>query len=292
MAAASRVTLGALLAACLLSVILVCALFAPHVAPSGYDEQNLAERLKPPLWRSETHRLHILGTDELGRDLFTRIVYGARISMLVGLSGVLMGSLVGTLLGLLAGYFGGWLDTLVMRVGDIQLAFPYLLLAIALLAVIGPSLPALIAVLGIRTWVVYARTIRGSVLALLGREFMQAAEVLGARAGRMLFLHLLPNVVAPITVLATVELGHLILLEATLSFLGLGVQPPMPSWGGILSAGRVYMTNAWWIATFPGLAMLLAVLAVNVLGDWLRDVWDPRIQGTLGARAGRGSVRA
>jgi peptide/nickel transport system permease protein len=172
------------------------------------------------------------------------------------------------------------------------LAFPYLLLAIAMLAVIGPNLPALIAVLGIRTWVVYARTIRGSVLTLLGREFTQAARALGARAGRILFLHLLPNVVAPITVLATVELGHLILLEATLSFLGLGVQPPMPSWGGILSTGRVYMTNAWWIATFPGLAMLLAVLAVNILGDWLRDIWDPRIQRMRGVRARRGSKAA
>ena len=262
----------------LLTVIVAAGAMASQLAPGGYDEQSLASRLKPPLWRSPTDGLHLLGTDELGRDILVRIIYAARVSLAVGISGVLIGSGVGVALGLLAGLHRGWLELLVMRIGDVQLAFPYLLLAIAILAVVGPSLPALIAVLGIRTWVVYARTVRASVLSLMGREFTEAARALGARPARVALRHLLPNVVAPITVLATAELGSLILLESTLSFLGIGVQPPMPSWGSMLSTGRGYLTNAWWIATFPGGAMLLVVLATNVLGDWLRDYWDPRTQ--------------
>jgi peptide/nickel transport system permease protein len=272
--------ISAWLSVALLAITLTAGGMASYLAPGGSDDQSLASRLKPPLWRSPTESLHVLGTDELGRDVLVRIIYGARVSMAVGISGVLIGSAVGVALGLLAGLYRGWLELLVMRIGDVQLAFPYLLLAIAILAVVGPSLPALIAVLSIRTWVVYARTVRAAVLSLMGREFTQAARALGARPQRIALRHLLPNVVAPITVLATAELGSLILLESTLSFLGIGVQPPMPSWGSMLSSGRAYLTNAWWIATFPGGAMLLVVLAVNVLGDWLRDNWDPRMQRT------------
>jgi peptide/nickel transport system permease protein len=278
---------AALVAAGLLAIVVAGAVLAPYLARAGYDEQDLASRLKPPLWRSQTRDLHALGTDELGRDVLVRIVYGARVSLAVGVSGVLVGSGVGVLLGLLAGLWRGWVDLLVMRVGDVQLAFPYVLLAIAILAVVGPSLPALIAVLGVRTWVVYARTVRAVVMTLMGREFTEAARALGAWDGRLAFRHLLPNAVAPITVLATAELGNLVLLESTLSFLGLGVQPPMPSWGSMLSTGRAYLTSAWWIATFPGVTMLLVVLAVNVLGDWLRDTRDPRAIG--GRQPGKSS---
>ncbi len=277
----SRFANGPLVAVSVLIILLAGGLFAPLIAPYGYDDQRLRDRLKPPLWVSAKEELHALGTDELGRDVLTRIMYGARASMAVGFSGVLLGSLLGSFLGLCAGFYRGWFDIMVMRVGDVQLAFPYLLLAIALLAVVGPSMIALIIVLGIRTWVVYARTIRSVVVSLMARDFTHAAKALGASPTRIIYKHLLRNVVAPITVLASAELGTLILLEATLSFLGLGVQPPMPSWGGMLSTGRVYMSTAWWIATFPGMAMLVAVLAVNRLGDWLRDTWDPKMHSRL-----------
>ena len=272
---------GPLVAGISLLLLVAAGTFAPLIAPYGYDDQELRDRLKPPFWVSTQQQVHALGTDELGRDVLTRILYGARASMEVGFSGVILGTLIGSFLGLCAGFFRGWFDLLVMRIGDIQLAFPYLLLAIAMLAVVGPSMIALITVLGIRTWVVYARTIRGVVVSLMARDFTQAARALGASPGRIMFGHLLRNIVAPVTVLASAELGNLILLEATLSFLGLGVQPPMPSWGGMLSTGRVYMTTAWWIATFPGIAMLVAVLAVNRLGDWLRDTLDPRTHSRL-----------
>lgn len=275
-----RVPWAAVVAGLLFLTLAAGAAFAPQWSPYGYDDQDLADRLKPPFWRGPASDFHLLGTDELGRDILTRLIYGARVSMVMGITGVAIGGLVGVALGLVAGISPGFLDETVMRVGDVQLAFPYLLLAIATIAVVGPSFPALVAVLSLRTWVVYARTVRAATRALLAREFTQAARALGARWSRLVFVHVVPNVAAPVIVLSSAELANLILLEATLSFLGLGVQPPLPSWGGMLSTGRVYMTNAWWVATFPGVALLLAVLSVNVLGDQLRDYWDPRLRTT------------
>jgi peptide/nickel transport system permease protein len=265
----------------MLLLLAFVAVASPWLAPYGYDDQNLAARLRPPAWVTGGMWTHPLGTDQLGRDMLTRIMYGARASLAVGLSGILTGALLGVLVGLLTGYWGGWLDSLMMRLGDVQLAFPYLLLAIAIMTVVGPSLPALIAVLGLRTWVQYARTVRSVVLPAREFDFVQAAQALGASHRRILAQHIFPTTVSPVIVLATVELANLILLEATLGFLGLGVQPPIPSWGSMLSAGRNYLQTAWWLTVFPGAAIMLAVVAANALGDGLRDALDPHAQAAL-----------
>ncbi len=222
---------------------------------------------------------HLLGTDALGRDLFSRILYGARISLTVAVTGVLAGGAIGIVLGLLCGFIGGRFDNFVMRLAEVQLAFPYLLLAIAVIAALGTSLLNLILVLGLRTWVVYARTVRASVLAEKELEYVQAGTALGISGARVLFKHILPNIASPAIVLVTVELSQLILMETTLSFLGLGVQPPFPSWGSMLSAGRDYLASAWWLATFPGLTIMVAVMAANLLGDGLRDALDSKTEG-------------
>ena len=262
--------------ALILGLVLSAAYLAPVIAPRHYDEQLPARRLRPALsWHQG--QFFVLGTDQLGRDLLSRMIYGAQVSVLVGTVGVVTGAVIGIVIGLIAGWVEGWPSTVLMRLADIQLAFPYLLLAIAVIAVLGPSLLNLVIVLGLRTWVVFARVIRGAVLATKPLEFVESARASGATTPYLVVRHVLPQVVAPITVLATVEFANLILLEATLSFLGLGVQPPFPSWGMMLSDSRNYLFTEWWLSVYPGVAIMLTVLGANLLGDGLRDALDPRL---------------
>jgi len=262
----------------LLGTMLGVTALAPLIAPDSYDDQEIRERLKPPLWESTTGRVYLLGTDALGRDVLSRIIYGARVTVSVAATGLVLGGGVGVGLGLLAGFGARWVDSLVMRAADVQLAFPSLLLAIGLIAALGTNVFTLLAVLALRSWAIHARTVRGSVLLVREQESVLAARALGAGPFRLAFKEVLPNVLAPLIVVATAQLGALILLESTLSFLGLGIQPPRPSWGNMLSAGRPYMSVAWWVATMPGLAILAAVLGANLLGDGLRDALDPRLK--------------
>ena len=257
---------------------LLVAALAPALAPDTYDNQDIMGRLKPPLSRGPDGRVYLLGSDPLGRDMLSRIIYGARASVSVALAGLVIGGGLGSLLGLLAGFGGRGLDTLVMRIVDAHLAFPSLLLAIAVIAALGTSLWTLLAVLALRSWAVHARTLRSAVLVIREQESVTAARALGAGPMRVAFKEILPNALAPLIVVATAQLGALILLESTLSFLGIGLQPPAPSWGSMLSSGRPYMTVAWWVAAVPGVAILIAVLGANLLGDGLRDALDPRLK--------------
>jgi peptide/nickel transport system permease protein len=257
---------------------LLVAVLAPALAPDTYDNQDIMGRLKPPLSRGPDGRVYLLGSDPLGRDMLSRIIYGARASVSVALAGLVIGGGLGSLLGLLAGFGGRGLDTLVMRIVDAQLAFPSLLLAIAVIAALGTSLWTLLAVLALRSWAVHARTLRSAVLVIREQESVTAARALGAGPMRVAFKEILPNALGPLIVVATAQLGALILLESTLSFLGIGLQPPAPSWGSMLSSGRPYMTVAWWVAAVPGVAILIAVLGANLLGDGLRDALDPRLK--------------
>ena len=259
------------------AAVVATALAAAVVTPFDPIEQDIGERLKPPLARDAAGRLHPLGTDHLGRDILARIIFGARPALLVGFAAVAISGVLGMMAGLVAGYFGGRVDDLLMRLADIQLAFPFILLAIAVIGVLGPSLTTIICVIGVSSWVVYARIVRGAALSLREREFVQAAQALGSRDGRILVCHVLPNVFTPWLVVATLDMARVIVIESALSFLGLGVQPPTPTWGGMLADGRVYISTAWWLATFPGLAILVTVLGINLFGDGLRDTLDPRL---------------
>ena len=267
-----------LLGVALVVVISGLAIGAPVLAPAEPTRSDLLGRLVPPMWMTGGSPQHPLGTDTLGRDVASRLLYGARVSLLVGFATVAVAGAAGVLLGLIAGYYGGRLDTLLMRCGDIQLAFPVLALAIAVLAVLGSSLGNVILVLAVTGWVTYARVVRGETLSLKRREFVDAARALGARDAAILWRHILPNVLPPISVVATFSVARMILAEASLSFLGLGIPPPQPSWGAMLDDGRNYLTTGWWLALFPGLAILAVVLGVNLIGDWLRDVLDPRVE--------------
>lgn len=272
-----RITTGWVGAALLAAVVLV-ALAAPLLAPGGYDQQELAARLKPPMWAAGGSPAYPLGTDTLGRDLWARVVWAARTSLSIASVSVLVAGACGVLIGLLAGWYRGWLDAVAMRLADIQLSFPYLLLAIAVMSLLQPSLGNLILVLALRSWVVYARTVRGSVLVIKEQEFVDGARAAGADDRRILWRHLLPNAFTPVIVISSFQLAELIIAESSLSFLGLGVQPPTPSWGGMLSQGREYLTSAWWLSVFPGLAIILTVLGTNLFGDAVRDALDPRIR--------------
>jgi peptide/nickel transport system permease protein len=261
------------------AIVVVTAVGAPWLSPFDPIEQDIGDRrLKPPLWRDDAGQLHVLGTDHLGRDLFARVIHGAQPALLVGVAAVAISGLLGMGIGLVAGYFGGRVDDVLMRLADIQLAFPFILLAIAVIGIVGPSLLTIIVVIGVSSWVIYARIVRGAVLSLREREFVQAALALGSRDGRVVLRHILPNVLTPWLVVATLDMARVIVIESALSFLGLGVQPPTPTWGGMLADGRVYISTAWWLATFPGLAILVTVLGINLFGDGLRDTLDPRLK--------------
>jgi peptide/nickel transport system permease protein len=255
---------------------LAVALLAPWIAPHPPTTGRLAARLQPPVWQEGGSVTRLLGTDVLGRDVLSRLIWGARISLLIALMATVLGAAVGSLIGLVTGYHRGRVDRVVTKLIDIQLAFPFVLLAIAVIAVAGPSVPVLVIVLAIGSWVGHARIVRGLVLSLRERDYVQAALALGAGTPRVLFRHLVPEILSLIVVIATFDVGRIIILESTLSFLGLGVQPPTPSWGSDLRDAAIYVRQAWWMATFPGLAIMLVVLGVNLLGDALRDVLDPR----------------
>jgi len=261
------------------ALLIVAALAAPLIAPADPIRQSLRGRLSAPTLEGADGKAHLLGTDHLGRDVFSRVVYGARVSLLVGFSAVVVGGLLGSALGLLAGFRGGWTDSVIMTLADAQLAFPFILLAIGIIAVLGPSFPTLIAVIGLSGWVTYARVLRSQVMVLRSREFVDAIQALGGSVARVIARHILPNVLSSLVVIATLELARAIVLEATLSFLGLGVQPPTPSWGGMVYEGREYLDTAWWISTAPGIVLMLTSIVVSRTGDWLRDLLDPTLRG-------------
>jgi peptide/nickel transport system permease protein len=274
-----RVPWLALLALAFVGALFVMAAAAPLLAPHDPVRQSLRMRLKAPTMEGADGLAHPLGTDHLGRDVLSRVIYGSRVSLLIGFAAVAVGSVVGSTLGIVAGYRRGALDTVIMTVADAQLAFPFILLAIGIIAVLGPSFPTLIVVVGLSGWMTYARVLRAQVLVLRSREFVDAIHGLGGSTLRIILRHILPNVLSSLVVIATLELARAIVLEATLSFLGLGIQPPTPSWGGMIHEGREYLDSAWWISTFPGLILLLSSLVVSRLGDWLRDVLDPTLRG-------------
>lgn len=258
--------------------ILVVAVFAPALAPHDPTGQSLRFRLGLPAILGGENTAYVFGTDQLGRDVLSRIIVGSQVSMFVGFAGLMLAGVLGSVVGLVAGYFGGVVDEILMSIADIQLAFPNILLAIAVIAVLGPSLLNLTLVMGVTGWVTYARVARGAVLNLRTADFVEAVRALGGGSIRILFLHILPNCASLLIVVATLHLARIIILESTLSFLGLGVQPPTPSWGGMISEGRGYLNSAWWIAVFPGLALLFTTMSVSRIGDWLRDVLDPTLR--------------
>lgn len=263
----------------LLVAFIGAALLAPVLDLPNPVRGDLKARLAPPTWTSLfSPGAHPLGTDQLGRDILSRIVHGSQITLAVAASAVVLGGIVGVFLGIVAGYRGGMVDRILMRLVDIQLAIPLMLLALLVVAALGPSLSNLIVVLAVTSWIRYARIIRGQVLSLREREFVLAARAISASTSRIMLRHILPNVLTPALVVATLELARIIIMDAALSFLGLGVQPPTASWGRMLAEGRTYISSAWWIVTFPGLAILLTVLSVNLVGDWLRDYFDPRLR--------------
>ncbi|MGQ0571001.1 MAG: ABC transporter permease [Armatimonadota bacterium] len=264
----------ALIGAAILAVIVLAAVLAPYVAPHDPLDQRILDRLQPPVFAGGSSQ-YLLGTDAVGRDVLSRIIFGSRVSLAVGLSAAIIGGVLGLTLGLISGYHGATADMIIMRVADLQLAIPFLVLAIAIITVLQPGLLSIVLVLGLSSWVTYARVARGQVLSTRHRDFVEAARALGGSEARVLLRHMLPNIIAPVIVVATLEVGRMILAEAALSFLGLGVQPPAPTWGGITADGRDYLGTAWWISTLPGIAILLTVMAINFFGDWLRDVLDP-----------------
>jgi peptide/nickel transport system permease protein len=253
----------------IVSIVVLLAVFAPVLAPHDFQEQQLPKLLLPPFWEAGADPAYPLGTDHLGRDELSRILFGARTSLLVGAGGVAIAGALGITLGLLAGYFGGATDDIIMRLVDVQLSFPPIFLVIAIMAVIGQSLLNLVVVLGLATWVQYARVVRGSTLSVKTKEYVEGARASGAGHARILVRHVLPNILGPVVVIATVNVSTLILAEAALGFLGLGVQPPTPAWGTMLAEGREVFRIAWWTAVFPGLAILLTVLGINLLGEGL-----------------------
>ena len=272
----SRVDAAAWLGFCLVGGFIVIALLAPVLEPHDPLAQDVARRLKPPGFLDPRAGAFWLGTDGLGRDILARLIEGARVSLLVGVGGAGIAAIFGTCVGLAAGYAGGWRDALIMRVVDVFQALPFTILAIAVAVARGPSLRNVIVVLGITSWVNYARVVRGEALAQRNGELVVAARVLGAGQPRILLRHVMPQLLGSIIVLTSLLVASMILFEATLSFLGLGVQPPTPSWGNMVLDGVEPIRVAWWVSFFPGLAILLAVMGINLLGDWLRDTLDPR----------------
>lgn len=257
-------------------VVVVIAIVGPLAAPFAPDAVELGLRNKPPGTTTASGTFHLFGTDFLGRDVLSRMLFGLRLSLIVGFSAIGLGTVVGVSLGVAAGFFGGRWDAIIMRFVDIQLSFPTILIAIAWAAFVGPGIVSIIAIIAITSWVEYARVVRGSTLSVREQAFVESAYALGVPSMKVMMRHVLPNVLSPVIIVATLQLGRAIILESTLSFLGLGIQPPMPSLGSMLADGRRYLDTAWWVATMPGLGIMLLVLSANLLGDSLRDVLDPR----------------
>jgi len=261
----------------LLLIVAISAL-APWIAPHDPLAVNIRHRLAPPAWMEGGNAHHLLGTDPVGRDLLSRMIYGGRVSLVIGVAAVILSATIGVLLGLGAGYVGGGTDWTIMTIVNVMLTFPFVLLALAVIAVLGPSLVNMIIVLGVAGWPIYARVVRAETMALREREFVLAGRALGMSHVRIVFRQILPNLVSAIVVIATLQVAQVIILESFLSFLGLGIQPPTPAWGNMLGEGRVYMLNSWWIATFPGLAIFVTTLAINLMGNALRDWLDPHMK--------------
>jgi peptide/nickel transport system permease protein len=259
--------------------VIVVAMLAPMLAPFDPTNQHLSLRLRPPRWLSGGDPRFLLGTDHLGRDILSRLLYGARVSLPIAFTATTLGGTIGIALGLLSGYFKGAVDSIVTKLIDIQLSFPFILFAISVIAVTGPKLSVLVLVLAARSWTTFARVVRGETLTISGNEYVLAARALGATQARVIGRHIAPNILPLAVVIGTLDVGALIILESTLSFLGLGIQPPTVSWGKELSDARQYIQLAWWTTTFPGLALLVIVLSINLLGDRLRDLLDPRLRG-------------
>ncbi|MCJ9668456.1 ABC transporter permease [Neorhizobium sp. BETTINA12A] len=270
-----RVPVSVVIVSIIFLVIVLLAIFAPWVAPADPNRQNLLGRLKPPGFEMRGIT-YWLGTDDLGRDLLSRTLYGAGVSLSVAVLSVVVSSLVGVTLGMVAGWFRGKIEILIMRLVDIMMSIPAILLAVLTVAVLGPGFLKLVLVLGLTRWPRYTRVAYAQTLQVANLPFIKASELAGAGAARILFHHILPNIAGPVLIVATAEFGLMILMEAGLSFLGLGIQPPASSWGSIMSVGRQYIERAWWIVAFPGACLFLLVFSVNVLGDWLRDQLDPR----------------
>jgi peptide/nickel transport system permease protein len=264
--------------AILVFLLVIPAVFASQVAPHDPLKGSLAKRLQPPAWQAGGSIEYPLGTDKLGRDILSRIVHGARVSLTVSLVAIVVGGLIGTSVGLISGYFGGRVDALLMRLVDISLSLPTILLALVLVAAVGPSFGTVITVLVVLLWARYARLVRGETLAIKERDFIARARVAGASHSRIMVRYLFPNVVNSLIVLATLQVGYVILLESALSFLGAGLPRPLPAWGLMVADGRELIVTAWWVSMFPGLAIMLTVLALNLLGDWLRDHFDPKLR--------------
>ncbi len=263
-----------------LFVIIAIAIFASQLAPFDPNKNNIMERVAPPLTLDKQGNMkYLIGSDALGRDSFSRLIFGAQVSLIVGFSAVLVGGILGTALGVYAGYYGKWIDDIIMRLADIQLAFPFILLAILFLVVLGEGLINLIIVLGIGQWVTYARIARAQTISQKEKEYVEAAKALGVNNFSIMFGSILPNIFAPLIVIASFNVASVILAEAALSFLGLGVPPQIPTWGAMLAESRDHIfAKRWWMPFFPGMAILLTVLAFNIVGDWLRDYLDPRLK--------------
>jgi peptide/nickel transport system permease protein len=259
-------------------LLVIPAVLAPQVAPHDPLKGSLANRLKAPAWQEGGSLAYPLGTDKMGRDILSRMIHGARVSLMVSLVAILVGGALGTGLGLISGYFGRWVDSLIMRLVDISLSLPTILLALVLVAAVGPSFGTVIGVLVVLLWARYARLVRAETLAIKERDFIARARVAGASHTRIMTRYIFPNVVNSLIVLATLQVGYVILLESALSFLGAGLPRPTPAWGLMIADGRELIVTAWWVSMFPGLAIMMTVLALNMLGDWLRDHFDPKLR--------------
>lgn len=257
-------------------IFVIMAVAAPLIAPQDPNETDLFRRLQPPAWIEGGEWAFVLGCDGLGRDILSRIIYGARISIFIGVAVIVLATGVGILAGLAAGYFRGWVDVVIGRIVDILLGFPYLIFAIGLMAMMGPGLFNIVLALAYKEWVIPCRVVRGETLAVRELEYVEAARALGAGSRHIMWREILPNILSPVIVVSTIRMANVIILEASLSFLGLGVQPPTASWGSMVSDGRAFILEAWWVSTFPGVAILLLVLAINVASQGLRDAFDPR----------------
>jgi len=264
--------------AILLLFLVIPAVFAPYVAPHDPLKGSLSKRLKPPAWAQGGSIEYPLGTDKMGRDILSRIIYGARISLVVSLMAIFVGGSIGTALGLIAGYFGGKFDAVIMRLVDISLSLPTILLALVLVSAVGPSFGTVITVIAVILWARYARQARGETLSVKEQDFIARARVAGASHLRIMLRYIFPNIVNSLIVIATLQVGAVILLEASLSFLGVGIPRPTPAWGVMVADGRELVVTAWWVSMFPGFAIMLTVLALNLFGDWLRDHLDPKLK--------------
>jgi peptide/nickel transport system permease protein len=257
-------------------LVVIAALAAGRISPFDPNDQNLVQRLTPPAWVEGGSPEHLLGTDSLGRDILSRVVYGSRVSLAVAFSAAFLSGAIGVTLGLVSGYMGGWADAVLSRIADIQQAIPFLILAIAVVAMLGPGLPNLITVLAVTTWINYFRVVRSEVLCVRETQYIWAARSIGGSHSRIILRHVLPNVTASILVVGSLLVASTIIFEASLSFLGLGTSASVPTWGRMVSDGRDYVATAWWISLFPGLAILLTVMGMNLFSDWLRQLLDPQ----------------